>query len=58
MRKKLCTYLPTPPLPGFLYTFTKVVSQHALRDVVAEHFAGTKHTPLNLKVLGEGFNLV
>jgi 2-oxoglutarate ferredoxin oxidoreductase subunit gamma len=42
---------------GFLSTYTKVVSQNALRDVVADQFAGTKHARLNLKVLEEGFKL-
>lgn len=40
---------------GFLATYTKIVSQHSLRDVVAEHFAGTRHVDLNMQALEEGF---
>ncbi len=42
---------------GFLATFTKIVSKHALRDVVQEQFAGTKYEELNIKALEQGFRL-
>ena len=40
---------------GFLATYTKIVSHHSLREVVADNFAGTRHAELNLKALEKGF---
>ena len=42
---------------GFLSTYTKVVSQHSLRDVVSEQYASTPHLDTNINALEEGFKL-
>lgn len=42
---------------GFLSTYTNVVSQHSLRDVVSEQYESTPHHDTNIKALEEGFKL-
>jgi len=42
---------------GFLSTYTKIVSQHSLRDVVKEQYSSTPHLELNIHALEEGFKL-
>jgi len=40
---------------GFLATYTKIVSQLSLQEVVTEQFEGSSHLELNLKALEVGF---
>ena len=42
---------------GFLSTYTKVVTQNSLREVVEEQYSSTPHLEMNINALEEGFKL-